>query len=65
MKVQVPIEVMDESCMKCDNLDIQVNGVRDLWAGDEIVAREFDIRCSHVRLCERLRKRFKEARHDG
>ena len=64
MKVMIPIEVMEEECLKCNDLDIQVNGCNDLWGGQELVSRVLDIQCSHVRLCERLRKRFKEDAHD-
>lgn len=60
MKIDVPIEVMDERCLKCNALDIQVNGTRDLWAGLELVSREFDIQCSHLKLCKWLRKRYEE-----
>lgn len=64
MKIEVPVEVMDKNCLRCNELDIVVNGCRDLWKGLELVARDFDISCSHINLCKRLRKRFEEAKRE-
>lgn len=65
VQIPVPVKVLDESCIKCVYMDIQVNGIYDIWADNEIAAREIDIQCSHVGLCQQLRKKIDEARKDG
>ena len=62
MKIDIPVEVLDEKCKLCSELDI-VNATSDLWGNGEIVAREFHCSCSHLALCKRLKGRFEKDDH--
>ena len=61
MKIDIPVEVLDEKCKLCSELDVDQQWT-DIWDGHQIVAREFHSQCSHLALCKRLKGRFEK--HD-
>lgn len=58
MKVDIPVELIDEKCLQCRDLDIYITFC-DVWDNNKL-KREWYNRCSHLELCKRLKERYKK-----
>ena len=59
-EVMIPVLVMDDDCLKCDDFDIESVVKSRLYADDECVQQEISVRCKDVYKCHRLLKRLME-----
>lgn len=60
MQINLPVEVINEDCKLCKDLDIALMGMTEVYSGGELVARDFQAYCTHINLCKRLKKRFEK-----
>ena len=62
-EIMMPVLVMDDDCMKCEDLDIESSARTRIYAGYECVNQDVIVKCSSVYKCERLKKRM-EKKHE-
>ena len=63
-EIMMPVLVMDDECTKCEDLDIYGEVKGRLYAGEDCVHQEIQIRCRDVYKCKRLMKRL-EKKNEG
>lgn len=59
-EIMLPVLVLDDDCMQCDELDIDQVTRSRFYAGDECVEQEITISCKHVYRCYKLLKKLQE-----
>ena len=64
-EIKMPVLVLDDDCMKCEDLDIGSQTKRQIWAEDQCISQEVVVMCSNLKKCERLMKRMERNKDAG
>ena len=59
-EIRMPVLVLDDDCMTCELFDITSVTKQRMYADDRCVSQEIEIRCDHLKLCEKIRKRLEK-----
>lgn len=63
-EIMMPVLVLDDECVKCEDLDIYGEVKGRVYAEADCVHQEIQIRCRDVYKCKRLLKRM-EKKNEG
>lgn len=58
--IMMPVLLLDKDCRECDELDVISEVKGRIYADDECVEQELQIRCKDVYKCQRLLKRLRK-----
>ena len=59
-EIMMPVLVLDDECRTCDELNIISECKSRIYADNDCIEQEIQIRCSDIYKCERLLKRLEK-----
>ena len=57
-EITFPVLVLDDECRTCEFLDVRSEIKSQMWADEQVVCQEIQLKCSEVYKCRRLQKRL-------
>ena len=58
-EIMMPVLVLDDDCRRCEFLDVHSEIKSQMWADEQVVDQDIQLKCSEVYKCRKLMKRMK------